>query len=173
MKLYIIGPSGSGKTTLSIELSRMLNIEATNLDDIFWENNTISFNNKRDEKIRNNLYNEILKKKSWIIEGAYISWPAKGFQLADKLIYLNINNTTLNKRIIFRFIKRKLGIEHSSKKETLKQVIDLIKWNKQQNLLMKEKFLNNKGNYTNLIILSNNKNIKAFMNNLKAQNNKV
>lgn len=170
MKLYIIGPAGSGKTTLSNKISRILNIEATNLDDIFWENNTMSFNNKRDEKIRNNLYNEILNKKSWIIEGAYISWPAKGFNLADKLIYLNINNITLNKRILIRFIKRKLRIENSRKKESLKQVIDLIKWNKQQNLLMREKFINNKENYTNLIILSNKKNIKAFMNNLKPQN---
>lgn len=75
----------------------------------------------------------------------------------------------MNKRIIFRFIKRKLKIEHPNKKETLKQVIDLIKWNKQQTLLMKEKFLNNKEKYKNLIILSNNKNIKTFMNNLKAQ----
>lgn len=170
MKLYIIGPAGSGKTTLSNKISRILNIVATNLDDIFWENNTMSFNNKRDEKIRNNLYNEILNKKSWIIEGAYISWPAKGFNLADKLIYLNINNITLNKRILIRFIKRKLRIENSRKKESLKQVIDLIKWNKQQNLLMREKFINNKENYTNLIILSNKKNIKAFMNNLKPQN---
>ncbi len=169
MKLYIIGPSGSGKTTLSNELSKTLNIVPTNLDDLFWENTKLSFNNKRDEKIRNNLYNEVLNKKSWIIEGAYISWPAKGFQLADKLIYLNINSITLNKRIIFRFIKRKLGIEHPNKKETLKQVIDLIKWNKQQNLLMKEKFLNNKENYTNLIILSNKKNIKTFMSNLNTQ----
>lgn len=79
MKLYIIGPSGSGKTTLSIEVSRMLNIEATNLDDIFWENNTMSFNNKRDEKIRNNLYNEILKKNHGLLKGLLFLGQLKAF----------------------------------------------------------------------------------------------
>ncbi len=170
MKIYIIGPSGSGKTTLAIQLSKKTNIEHTNLDDIFWDNNNDSFNNKRDENLRNNLYDKVLNKESWIIEGAYISWPEKGFLLADKFIYLNINNKIINRRIILRFIKRKLGIETSTKKETLKQLIALIKWNKQQSLLMKEKFNNKEYKYPNLTILSNTKEINTFINNLAAIN---
>ena len=168
MKIYIIGPSGSGKTTLANQLSKKTNIEHTNLDDIFWENKTNSFNIKREETLRNNIYNKVLNKESWIIEGAYISWPEKGFLLADKFVYLNINNTILNQRIILRFIKRKLRIESSAKKETLKQLISLIKWNKQQSLLMKEKF-NNK-EYPNLTILSSTKEINDLINNLAAIN---
>ncbi|MGD1819733.1 MAG: AAA family ATPase [Pleomorphochaeta sp.] len=168
MKIYIIGPSGSGKTILANQLSKKTNIEHTNLDDIFWDNKTNSFNIKREETLRNNIYNKVLNKESWIIEGAYISWPKKGFLLADKFVYLNINNRILNQRIILRFIKRKLRIESSAKKETLKQLISLIKWNKQQSLLMKKK-INNK-EYPNLTILSSTKEINAFINNLAAIN---
>lgn len=49
------------------------------------------------------------------------------FEDADKIYLLSIPKYQYRYRIIRRFIRRKLGIENG-KKETLKSLINLIKW---------------------------------------------
>jgi len=132
MRLFIIGAAGSGKTTLSKEIGNQLNIKPVNLDDIFWDNTLNAYGIKRNEIERDKLLDEEINKSSWIIEGAYISWPLKAMKYSDRIIYVNTPKIIINFRIWKRFINRKLGIEKRTKKETLKGIIALIKWNNNQ-----------------------------------------
>ncbi len=164
MKIYVIGPAGSGKTTLAKQASKVLSCSHTDLDDIFWDNQQNSFGIKRDESTRNEINEKVLNQESWIIEGAYLSWPEEGFKYADKLIFLDFKNYILTFRIIRRFIQRKFGFHDCKKKETLSNLIELLKWNTIQAIKMKDYFHSEKEDYPNLIRLSSNREINDFLN---------
>ena len=127
MKIHIIGCSGSGKTYLAKQLSEKLNIPRFDLDDIQWDNSTGGYGVKIPPEKRDSLLCGILQNDNWIIEGVYYSWVEKSFEDADKIYVLDVPKYLYKFRIVSRSIRRKLGIE-KGKKETLKSVIDLLKW---------------------------------------------
>ena len=87
---------------------------------------------------RNALLKEILQNDNWIIEGVYYAWVQQSFDDADVIYVLDMPKNLYLSRIIRRSINRALGIE-KGKNETLKSVINLIKWTETfQNKNMKE-----------------------------------
>lgn len=132
MKLYIIGAAGSGKTTLAKRAGSLAGIEMTNLDEMYWLNDGKSYGVRRPEADRDNLLQAVLRRPSWIIEGAYVGWPRRGMDEADMVLYLDIDIREVRKRIISRFIKRKLGKDRENKIENLRSLRDLLAWNRTQ-----------------------------------------
>jgi adenylate kinase family enzyme len=132
MKIYIIGAAGSGKTTLTQKISEITNIQSTNLDNLFWNNDSKSYGITRNIIERNNIFSNIINNESWIIEGAYVEWPIEGLYKSDQIIYLNIKKSIIIRRIAIRFIKGQLNIIKSNKKETLFGMIRLLNWNMKQ-----------------------------------------
>lgn len=127
MKIHIIGGSGSGKSYLADKLSKEYGIEHYDLDDLQWDNNANTYGVKRNPDERGALLKDILNKKQWIIEGVYYGWCQQCFADADKIYLLEVPRYKYRYRIIKRFIKRKLGIQ-KGKKETIKSLIELLKW---------------------------------------------
>ena len=127
MKIHIIGCSGSGKTYLAKQLSEKLGIPRFDLDDIQWDNSYDGYGIKMPPEKRDRLLCDILQNDNWIIEGVYYSWVEKSFEDADRIYVLDMPKYLYKFRIIKRSLKRKLGFE-KGKKETLKSVVDLIKW---------------------------------------------
>ena len=127
MKIHIIGGSGSGKTYLARLLSRKYNIPHYDLDDLFWDNSSNQYGKKNPPEKRDALLNGVLQHNDWIIEGVYYSWLIESFEKADSIIILDIPKRVYKPRIICRFFKRKLGLEHGNK-ETVKSFLDLLKW---------------------------------------------
>lgn len=127
MKIHIIGGSGTGKTHLANILCEKYNIPHHDLDNIFWDNSSHQYGVKTSIDRRTELLHEILEKKDWILEGVYYSWLEESFEQADIILVLDIPKYIYKGRIIRRFIKRKFGIEHG-RKETMKSLIDLLKW---------------------------------------------
>jgi len=132
-KIHIIGGAGSGKTYAAGRIAEMLGIRANDLDNIFWDNTDESYKLKAIPELRDKRLKEILLTESWIIEGVYFKWLSESFQKADLIILLMPNNTICTFRIISRFIKRKIGLIPSKKKETIKGLIELIQWNHRYN----------------------------------------
>jgi adenylate kinase family enzyme len=132
-RIHIIGGAGSGKTFAAYRISEKLGIQAHDLDAIFWDNTDKSYNQKASPEVRDQKLKQILFNESWIIEGVYFKWLKESFQKADVIILLMPNYAICTLRIISRFIQRKIGIMPSKKKETIKGLIELIKWNQRYN----------------------------------------
>ena len=128
-KIHIIGGPGSGKSYVAKALSEKLNISCYDLDDIYWLNDKKTYDVEADPKIRNKRLFKIIKKKEWILEGVYLNWTKPSFEESELIIILQPNKSIRSWRITRRFIKRKLGIEESKKKETWKSFLKLFKWN--------------------------------------------
>jgi adenylate kinase family enzyme len=132
-RIHIVGGAGSGKTLAARRISDKLGIRAHDLDTIFWNNTDKSYNQNAIPEVRDQKLKEILLHESWIIEGVYFKWLYESFQKADVIILLMPNYTICTFRIISRFIKRKIGLVPSKKKETIKGLIELIQWNQRYN----------------------------------------
>lgn len=161
-KIHIIGGSGSGKSYIAKKVSELTKIKNYDLDDLFWDNNVNYYGKKNSREIRDAKLKNILENDSWIIEGVYSGWPQTSFYEADKIFVLKPNIYLQHIRVIIRFIKRKLGLIPSKKSETLKELIELIKWNSGYNKsLFEADFI--KRFKSKIVVLKNNKNLFKYL----------
>ena len=128
-KIYIIGPVGSGKTTLAKKMSQKYNIKMYELDKIVWDDE--NGNIKRSDSEISSMFNNIIKNESWIIEDVGRSKFIDGILSADIVYYISLSKFTIYKRCISRWIKQKLGVEKYNYKPTLKGLIQMVKWARQ------------------------------------------
>ncbi|MGN1372299.1 MAG: AAA family ATPase [Candidatus Coprovivens sp.] len=128
MKIYVIGPTGSGKTTLSESLSKKYKIKCYELDLLVYDDENGHI--KRKDEVREKMFQEILKKKSWIIEDVGRSKFEEGRKQADIIYYINIPKIVVYKRVITRWIKQRLGKERYNYPPTLWQLYDMLRTTK-------------------------------------------
>ena len=128
-KIHIIGGPGSGKTYYACLLAEKLKIKDYDLDGIYWDNSADTYGVRADEKKRDAALKKILKNKSWIIEGVYYEWVLESFKQADLIMVLRPGVLLRAWRIIARYIARKTGAAKAVKKETIKGLFRLLKWN--------------------------------------------
>ena len=100
MKIHIIGGSGTGKTFFAEKISKQYNIPHFDLDDIFWDNNAISYGTRMPIEKRTELLNKILDTDNWIIEGVFYKWLNDSFLAADWIFMLKTPPIIFNIRII-------------------------------------------------------------------------
>ncbi len=94
MKILITGNAGSGKTTLSKQVSKKLGLKQYGLDKIVWK--------ERWQKIpsgeRNKKIAELVKKKSWVIDGV----DFQAMKVADIVVFLDFPRRICYWRILKR-----------------------------------------------------------------------
>lgn len=164
-KIHIIGGPGSGKSYMAKLISNKMNIKNYDLDNIFWDNSSDTFGTKADTKTRDEKLNDILLKESWIIEGVYYSWLSDSFDKANIIIVLKTNVYIRDYRIIKRFLMRKMGLTPRNKKETLKGLLNLLKWNHKydkRNMVQAEEIIDQ---YVDKkLLINSSREMRAFLN---------
>ena len=129
-RIHLIGPAGSGKTYAANRLARLLDIPAHDLDELFWDKTDSGYDTKTDPSVRDAMLGDLVRGERWIIEGVYLSWVGPSFSCADRIVLLDVGVGTCERRIIWRFILRRIGVLRSNKRETIKGTRDLLAWNR-------------------------------------------
>lgn len=127
-KIFIIGSVGSGKTTLAKRLSRELNINCYELDNVTWERNLSGNDRRRTNKEILAIFEKIINQKNWIIENVGKDIYSMAYKRADTIIYIDLPKRILYKRIIYRWIKQKLKLYPSPIKPTLGALRQMLLW---------------------------------------------
>lgn len=169
-RVFIIGNMGSGKSTLAKKISKKLNIQHYDLDNIFW---TRKFNKKRNETNRDKKFKELCNKKEWIIEGAYSTWIEYGIKEADLVVLLKPSLISMLWRITKRSVKREKLKELGKVryKQSFRDYFDLLKatikyyYRKDDRGYSKHKELID-NNDVKFVILKTNKEVNDFMENI-------
>lgn len=159
-RIYIIGPLGSGKTTFSKKLSEKYHIKRYELDKVLWDDD--NGNIKRTDDEVQKLFNDILKKKTWIIEDVGRAMFKEGREKADVIFYINLSRFKSYFRIIKRWVKQKFGIEVYNSPPTFKELVSLISMG--SSYYKKEKIkLKELEKYNDKLIFINNKKMKGIL----------
>jgi adenylate kinase family enzyme len=163
-RIHIIGGSGSGKSYIAEKISSVLDIKYYNLDDIFWDNSSDTYGKKANPETRSLKLGEILSKEEWIIEGVYYGWLRQSFEKADIIFILKPSIYLQHKRVIFRFLKRKAGLLRSKKRETIKSLLNLIKWNYKYNKIDIPKIIDLLNEFKNkVVVVKDNEEILKYL----------
>lgn len=128
-KIHIIGGPGSGKTYTANKISKMLKVPKYELDNLFWDHDSEYFGSQTLPAIRQEKLAKILVEEKWVIEGVYYSWLEESFNQADYILVLKTNVYVRDWRIVKRFVLRKMKLIPSPRKENLRTLSDLIRWN--------------------------------------------
>jgi shikimate kinase len=164
-RIIIWGGCGHGKTILGKQISKILNIPNYDLDKVTFNKN---FTTKVSDFLRDKRLKNIITKQKWIIEGAYAGeWIYPAIKKSNLVIILKINPFIATKRVIFRFIKRKIR-KTEDRGGPLTDLPRIMKYayGYTSDYYPKHIVLANKFN-KNCIILKNKNQINNFLNNLK------
>ena len=140
-KIYIIGPVGSGKTTLARFLSNKYHIDYYELDKVVFDDD--NGNVKRTDEEISKIFNDIIKKKKWIIEDVGRKSFIDGIKNADIVYYLNLSSFEIYKRC-----KQKTGKEKYNYKPTIKSLFQMLGWARKNTKEKKmDRIINNSKEY--------------------------
>ncbi len=102
-RIHIVGSCGCGKSTLSYKLSKKLNIEHIELDDLFW---LPGWNHIGKERLYKVVEEKLNNKDSWIISGNYSNIQTLIHQKCDTIIWLDYSFLTVLSRLFYRTFRR-------------------------------------------------------------------
>lgn len=99
-KIMVIGSGGAGKTTFAVRLGRILNIEVSHLDALFWQPGWIKPANEAWARTQADL----LKRAAWIMDGNYTRTLALRLAACDTVVFLDLPRTLC----LWRIVRRRL-----------------------------------------------------------------
>ncbi len=127
-RIHVIGAPGSGKTTYARRLAAARKLPLCHLDEIFHDNSGTT-PRKRTEPERTKMAAEFAQERAWIAEGASFSdWVNPILNRATEIHIVSPWRITRVWRQIKRYIRRKVGIEQTTYRETLRGLWGGIKW---------------------------------------------
>ncbi len=157
-RILIIGLNGAGKSTLARMLGEKLNIEVVHLDKYYFKSNWQAVSKQEWQEI----IDQILSKKEWIIDGTYMSSFDQRVLLADTIIYLNFNRLFCLYRIIKRTLNRTQPfdkIEGNLNKIDYALIEKIIKYPKDKILQKVRSFEGSK----KVLVFKNSKEVKNWL----------
>lgn len=122
MKIIILGNSGSGKTWLATRLSTILMVSIVHLDDLFWEPGR--FDKKRNHREVELLVKESKASSSWIVEGVFGELAQQYLDVAELLVWLDIDWHICKARLEERGSQSKMHLGREQSEEGLNQLLE-------------------------------------------------
>lgn len=105
-RIYITGGSGVGKSTVAKDLAERLGLPFVELDPIMW---TEEGTGKRaPERERKQNIAELAAQPEWVAEGVYVGWAQEVWDVADKVIIIDIPLRVMLWRVFWRHVKAEL-----------------------------------------------------------------
>ncbi|MFM9279519.1 DNA topology modulation protein [Paenibacillus jiagnxiensis] len=108
-KIILIGSGGSGKSTLARKLGEILFIEVYHLDAIFWKPGWIGTPTEEQKAVQE----ELISRKSWIIDGNYGSTMDIRLQAADTIIFFDLSKWVC----LYRVLKRRFQYRNKKRED--------------------------------------------------------
>ena len=168
-RIYIIGPVGSGKTTFATKLSEKYNIKYYELDKVSWDDEHGNIKRTDEEAVK--LFNEIINKKSWIIEDVGREKFKQGREAADVIYYIKLSRLKSYLRVSKRWIRQRLGKERYNHPPVFSQwtyyISTVNSYYKKQKKKLKEL-----EKYKDKVIYVTNKDINKILNEKENRNGK-
>lgn len=127
-KIYIIGAPGSGKSHIARFLSLSLNVDAYELDNLYWDPEADRYGIPTDLNRRQEMLDMILAEPAWIMEGIYHSWTQEAFGQAEVIIVLKTNVWKRHWRLVKRYFQHRKS-SYKGKRETFMDLLRLLRWN--------------------------------------------
>lgn len=127
-KIYIIGAPGSGKSYIARLLSLSLNLQAHELDHLYWDPKVNRYGIPTDTVTRTSMLNKILAEPAWIMEGIYHDWTIPCFEQAEVIVLLKTSVWRRHGRLIKRYFQHRRK-SYTGKRETFMDLLRLLVWN--------------------------------------------
>ena len=102
MRILVIGRPAAGKTTFAKKIAGILDIPSISMDDIYWKDGW----RRPDQKQFLADLNDILKSKSWVLDGNYLNTLPERIKYCDYVIYLDYATGICLARFFKRTVKR-------------------------------------------------------------------
>lgn len=146
-RIHVLGGPGSGKSYLAAKLANHFGIPAYDLDGLFWDQATSRYGIRANSEKRDQQLASLVAQDGWVIEGVYYQWLAPSFKAADVVFALTPSIWIRHRRVIRRFILRRLS-RVLSKHESFADLWRLLRWSHAfdaNNLIQARKFITAQG----------------------------
>ena len=122
MKIIILGNSGSGKTWLATRLAATVSAPVVHLDDLFWEPG--GFEKKRSREEVELLMQQSKEGASWIVEGVFGELAQQYLDVAELLVWLDIDWHICKTRLEERGSESKMHLDREQSEEGLRKLVE-------------------------------------------------
>jgi adenylate kinase family enzyme len=129
-RILILGPAAAGKSTLARSMAGKHGLPLLELDTLYWDDESPDYGVKRDPDERDRRLAQIAAREAWVLEGIYYAWTRTALERADRIVFLDAPLWHRQWRILRRFVLRKLGLEPSHKKDSLRGLLGLMAWDR-------------------------------------------
>lgn len=128
-RILVLGGPASGKTTLARTLAAERGLPLVSLDSLFWHDSAETYDIRRDPAERDRMLAEAVAQEAWVMEGVYWKWTGPVFERAEQVVFVDAPLWLRHWRLAKRHVKRRLGLESSTHKETFEGAWQTARWN--------------------------------------------
>ena len=179
MKINVMGTSGSGKSTFSKNLSKKINHNYIEMDELHWKSDWV-------ESTSEEFFKKLKKKLSsenWILDGNYYKAQDIKWEKINQVIFLDLPLWLVLFRVIRRSISRAIKREklwHGNKESLLRlffskesMIVHTVRTFQKNKYRFNELSRSKKYKYIEFIKLKSQKEVDEFLSNYRLVDGKI